>query len=81
MPSQTTPQPSSNDCTDPIFILGIMQRSGTNFLKDVVDLHPDCAFPGPPLVEDYLAQNADWLINYAKSVAKDWNALGARSRL
>ena len=76
MPSQTTPKPTSNDCTDPIFILGIMQRSGTNFLKDVVDLHPDCAFPGPPLVEDYLAQNADWLVKYAKSVANDWNALG-----
>ena len=76
MPSQTTPQPTSNDCTDPIFILGIMQRSGTNFLKDVVDLHPDCGFPGHPLVEDYLAQNADWLVKYVKSVAKDWNALG-----
>ena len=76
MPSQTTPQPSSNDCTDPIFILGIMPRSGTNFLKDVVELHPDCGFNGPPLVEDYLAQNTDWLVKYAKSVAKDWNALG-----
>jgi hypothetical protein len=78
MPSQITDRDSEHDCTDPIFIFGIMQRSGTNFLKDVVDLHPDCGFPGHPLVEDYLAQNADWLVKYVKSVAKDWNALGRR---
>ena len=63
-------------CRDPIFILGIMQRSGTNFLKDVVQLHPDCGFPGHPLVEDYLAQNTEWLLRYTGSVARDWNGLG-----
>lgn len=76
MPSQTTPQPSSNDCTDPIFILGVMPRSGTNFLKDLVELHPDCGFAGPPLVEDYLVPSTNWLVKYVKSVAKDWNDLG-----
>lgn len=63
-------------CTDPIFILGIMQRSGTNFIKDVVQLHPDCGFPGHPLVEDFLAQNTEWLVRYTRSVAQDWNSLG-----
>ena len=27
---------------EPIFILGISQRSGTNFVSDLLALHPDC---------------------------------------
>ncbi len=72
----TQQQRNTSYCTDPIFVLGIMQPSGTNFLKDVVQLHPDCGFPGHPLLEDYLAQSADLLVKYIKSVATDWNALG-----
>lgn len=64
------------ECVDPIFIFGIMQRSGTNFVKDVVCLHPDCGFPGPPLVEDFLAQNTDLLVQYSQAVLDDWNRLG-----
>ncbi len=67
---------TSDECTDPIFILGIMQRCGSNFLKDIVCLHPDCGFPGHPLVEDFLAQNASLLTQYIKSVSVDWNSLG-----
>jgi protein-tyrosine sulfotransferase len=35
------------DIPDPILIFGVMPRSGTNFVRDVLALHPDvCADPG-----------------------------------
>lgn len=51
----------------PIFILGIMQRSGTNFLQDLLCLHPDCV-PGEVIYEDFVAAHADLLVQYANSV-------------
>jgi hypothetical protein len=52
-----------------IFILGIMQRSGTNYLNNLLLLHPDCEYPG--LVwEDY-----DYLKEYADSVYHSWSPL------
>ncbi len=41
---------------DPIFILGISERSGTNFLFHLLCLHPDCD-PGGPIWENYLTLN------------------------
>lgn len=54
----------------PIFILGIMPRSGTNFLHDLLVLHPHCQ---PSLAgEDFLTTHSDLLIKYIKSVSKEW---------
>ena len=53
--------------TAPIFILGIMQRSGTNFLQDLLCLHPDCE-SGQIIHEDFLAAHTDLLVEYANSV-------------
>lgn len=56
----------------PIFIQGILQRSGTNFLRDLLCLHPDCDINGP-VWEDNLLSNSDLLIRYAESTYNGWN--------
>lgn len=57
---------------DPILILGIAQRSGTNYLARVLDCHADCGTPSAPLNEDHLFQDADRLVAYAKKVSRRW---------
>jgi Sulfotransferase family len=56
---------------DPIFILGIMPRSGTNFLWDLLCLHPDCGPARAPVMEDFFLQASDHLIAYTRAV-RDW---------
>lgn len=56
----------------PIFIMGIMHRSGTNFLSDLICLHPDCK-TSQTAKEDFLISGSDKLIKYAEGVAKQWN--------
>jgi hypothetical protein len=55
----------------PIFILGLMQRTGTVFLSDLLALHPDCAVPAP-LWEDFLLAQSDPLIRYADALMAGW---------
>jgi hypothetical protein len=55
-----------------IFILGIMQRSGTNYLNNLLLLHPDCDYPGF-VWEDYLIAHSEHLNNYVNSVYHSWN--------
>ena len=43
----------------PIFILGIMPRSGTNFLHQLITLHPACV--SSPVWEDFLIYPAPLL--------------------
>lgn len=54
----------------PIFILGITPRSGTNFLHDLLVLHPNCQ-PGLAS-EDFLTAHSDLLVKYVNSVSKTW---------
>lgn len=58
--------------TDPIFILGIVKRSGTNFLYNLLLLHPDCCAPAP-IWEDYLVHYADLLVPYTNTLFSRWN--------
>jgi len=67
-PTQEHPERPAN----PIFILGITQRSGTNFLHDLVCLHPDCG-PVVPIREDSLLAHADKLQAYVEGVYRWWN--------
>ena len=53
--------------SEPIFIHGMMERSGTNFFMNLLGLHPACA-PGGIIWEDHLLANASLLMEYAKSV-------------
>ena len=55
----------------PIFILGIMPRSGTNFLFDLLQIHPECGRPGP-ISEDFLLRYVEPLIQYGQSVSSHW---------
>jgi protein-tyrosine sulfotransferase len=56
---------------NPVFILGIMPRSGTNYFNNLLLLHPDCEYPGI-VWEDYFLAHAELLFNYADSVYKHW---------
>jgi len=57
---------------DPIFILGIMYRSGTNFLHDLICLHPDCV-DGGIIKEDFLLYYTNLIVEYVNSVYSRWN--------
>lgn len=59
----------------PIFILGIAHRSGTNFLSDLLGLHPDCGRPAP-VWEDFLAHHLDLLTEYVEAVCRHWRGWG-----
>jgi protein-tyrosine sulfotransferase len=66
--------------TEPIFILGISQRSGTNFLFDLLRLHPDCGAPSFKW-EDFLLHKSDWLVKYVDAVHTGWRRWGADKEL
>jgi hypothetical protein len=57
---------------DPIFIVGILPRSGTNFLYQLLSLHPDCQVGGV-IWEDFLLAHADLIVRYAETVQKHWD--------
>jgi hypothetical protein len=65
------PVSSPDLCSDPIFILGILSRSGTNYLYKLLCLHPDCD-ASAPIPEDYLIHCADLLVEYVNSVSSNW---------
>jgi hypothetical protein len=55
----------------PIFVLGILRRSGTNYLSDLLVQHPDCV-SAAPIHEDHLVQRADHLRSYVDAVTSSW---------
>lgn len=55
-----------------IFVQGILSRSGTNFLHDLLILHPDCVRARSPITEDHLLRRADLLIKYANFLCNQW---------
>ena len=66
--------------TDPIFIHGILPRSGTNFLWDLLLLHPDCSRAREPVNEDLFLQYSDHLAAFVGAVRFAWDpAWGAFS--
>jgi protein-tyrosine sulfotransferase len=60
---------------DPIFILGIMPRSGTNFLWDLLCLHPQCAPARGPIREDFFLEASDHLMAYTREVRERWDPM------
>lgn len=54
------------------FLLGIMPRSGTNYLENVITLHDHCVHC-KPICEDFLVSESDLLVKYAKRVNRHWN--------
>ena len=58
---------------DPIFIHGILPRSGTNFLWDLLLLHPDCARAREPVNEDLFLDHSDHLVAFVEAVRALWD--------
>lgn len=58
--------------TEIVFLLGIMGRSGTNFLEELLCMHPDCGAL-VPVREAYLLDYAYLLVDYVESVYKSWS--------
>lgn len=54
----------------PIFILGIMQRSGTNWARDLLLCHPDCY--AARIQEDFLLANSHLLLRFGTSLYRTW---------
>jgi Sulfotransferase family len=57
----------------PIFILGLTPRSGTNYLWDLVRLHPDCAAGREPIREDFFLEHAHLLSEFIRDVRRRWD--------
>lgn len=64
---------ATEQATLPIFILGIAQRSGTNYLHDLLCLHPDCV-SASVIWEDFVVAHADLLMKYTDSLYDHWRA-------
>lgn len=56
----------------PIFILGILPRCGTNYLLELLCVHPDCT-SSARVREDYLLYHVDLLFRYVKAVHDHWS--------
>jgi protein-tyrosine sulfotransferase len=64
---------NKDETTNPIFVLGITQRSGTNFLGNLLVLHPDCEYPSP-IYEDLLLEDSQILNEYADKLYSRWDS-------
>lgn len=69
---EATPRSTSGGRT--IFIRGIAPRCGTNYLRDLLLLHPDVDRARTPVWEDFALDDADLLRRYADDLAVRWPA-------
>jgi Sulfotransferase family len=68
----------------PIILLAACPRSGSNYLENLLALHPHCRKSKVP--EDFFLANSETLLNFCRSVADSWDdwwlqRLGGSSRL
>jgi protein-tyrosine sulfotransferase len=69
---------------NPIILLSACPRSGSNYLENLLLLHPACRKSKVP--EDFFLANSETLLNFCRSVAESWDdwwlpRLGGPSRL
>lgn len=67
---EATPRSTSGGRT--IFIRGIAPRCGTNYLRDLLLLHPDVDRARAPVWEDFSLDDAAVLRRYAREVTAHW---------
>jgi protein-tyrosine sulfotransferase len=60
---------------DPIFIHGVLPRSGTNFLWDLLLLHPDCVRTREPIREALFLDHSDQLTAFVDRVRETWDPI------
>jgi protein-tyrosine sulfotransferase len=58
---------------EPIFIHGILPRSGTNFIWDLLLVHPDCSRGREPVNEDLFLEHSDHLTAFVTAVQSAWD--------
>lgn len=64
--------PAANQTKSVIFIQGIMPRCGTNFLSNLLQIHPDIDVHSQ-VWEDYLLAHSDILMDFRQQVAAHWD--------
>jgi hypothetical protein len=64
-------KPAPDRPNAPIFILGTTMRSGTNFLSDLIALHPDCT-QSSSIFEDRVLVDSPLLQAYVASLFQRW---------
>jgi hypothetical protein len=57
----------------PVFILGLTPRTGTNYLWDLVCLHPACSSGREPIREDFFLEHAHLLATFVRDVSSEWD--------
>jgi protein-tyrosine sulfotransferase len=73
-PETEPTEPGSPEArAEPILIHGILPRSGTNYLWDLVLLHPDCAAGLEPIREDLFLAHSDHLVAFGEAVREAWD--------
>ncbi len=70
--------------SEPIILLSVSPRSGSNYLEALLSLHPKCRKSRLP--EDFFLSNSETLLHFCRSVAESWDEwwrprLGGTSRL
>jgi hypothetical protein len=83
-PEDRVPEPSKSQQHKPIILLSACPRSGSNYLENLLSLHPQCRKSKIP--EDFFLANSETLLNFCRSVADSWDdwwvqRLGGPSRL
>jgi len=58
----------------PVFILGLMQRCGSNFLSEILLIHSEFQLPSV-LDEDYLLEHSHLLVEYVDKTYRRWKGL------
>ena len=59
----------------PIFLHGISPRSGTNYVWDLLSLHPDVAPARDPVREDFFLECSDHLVAFGEAVRSRWDPI------
>lgn len=65
---------SNSTYQDILFLFGVLQRSGTNFLNNALVMHPDIQ-PMQPKGEDFLLKDARLLEEYVNRTSENWNPI------
>jgi protein-tyrosine sulfotransferase len=78
------PEHDKSQQLNPIILLSVCPRSGSNYLEKLLLLHPQCRKSKVP--EDFFLANSETLLNFCRSVAESWDdwwlrRLGGASRL
>ena len=83
-PEDRLPEYTKSQRHNPIILLSTCPRSGSNYLENLLLLHPRCRKSKVP--EDFFLANSETLLNFCRSVAESWDdwwlrRLGGPSRL